>query len=257
MRRKILMVMFLLLLTVLAACNNDTENKAEQDTEEVKTLVVDFEVPEKADVGETVVLKATVTYGDEEVKDADDVNFEYWLQGDEDNTTTIESTNNEDGTYTAEVSFESDGVYEIYAHTTARDLHTMPKKSITVGEGVSTDHGDGHDNDEDSHEHGGHDLAEGFSMHFVKPEDVKVNQEIELMVHLQLDNEPLEQARVRYEIYQEGSEKHDWIDVEESVAGEYTNSHSFIEEGMYTIVIHVENDEGLHEHTEHQMEVTK
>lgn len=27
----------------------------------------------------------------------------------------------------------------MYAHTTARDLHTMPKKSITIGEGISAD----------------------------------------------------------------------------------------------------------------------
>ncbi|WP_042150111.1 FixH family protein [Paucisalibacillus sp. EB02] len=252
--RKIWMVMFVLLLTILTACNNDTENKAGQETEELKMLEVDFEVPEKVGVGETVVLKAIVTYGDEEVKDADEVNFEYWLQGDDDNTTTVESINNEDGTYTAEVSFETDGVYEIYAHTTARELHTMPKKAITVGNGISAKHEDEHEDhhDEEGHEHG---HTDGFSMHFVQPVDVKVNQDVELTVHLQMDNEPLEQARVRYEIKKEGSETPDWIDTEESVSGEYTSSYSFDEEGIYHIVIHVQNEEGLHEHTEQQIEV--
>ena len=91
--------------------------------------------PTLADVGETILLKAVVTYGDEKVDDADELNFEYWEEGNEDDSTTIASTNNGDGTYTAEITIERDGVFSIYAHTTARALHTMPKKSVIVGKG--------------------------------------------------------------------------------------------------------------------------
>jgi len=253
--RRILILIVALTMAVLAACNNDNDTDQSQESEELKMLEVDFEVVDKADVGETVELNAIVTYGDEKVKDADEVTFEYWKQGNEEDSTKIEANNNEDGTYTAQVSFDSDGVYEMYAHTTARDLHTMPKKSITIGDGASSNHEDEHQHDGETHEHSGH--GEGLDMHFIKPENTKVNEEVKLTVNLQMKDEPFEGARVRYEIVNDNSDIHDWVDADETVSGEYTNSYSFAKEGMYKIVIHVENDEGLHEHTEHQIEVNK
>src|SRR5690606_20497992 len=148
--KKIISVLLLFIIIVnLSACGNSGDNNSNQSSEqELKTLKVEFELPEKADVDETVELKAIVTYGDEKVTDADEVEFEYWEQGNQEKSTTIEASNNGDGTYTAEVSFGTDAVYEIYAHTTARDLHTMPKKTITVGEGVNNEQ------EAESHEHG-------------------------------------------------------------------------------------------------------
>ncbi|MGY0694869.1 FixH family protein [Virgibacillus sp. FSP13] len=129
MRKIVWAFIVVLLVTTLAACGED--EKESQDMEP-KALHVEFPVPETTTVGESVELKAIVTYGDEKVKDADEVKFEYWEKGNEDNSTMIEANNNDDGTYTAEVTFDHEGVFEMYAHTTARDLHTMPKKSITV-----------------------------------------------------------------------------------------------------------------------------
>lgn len=119
---------------MLVACNGDSEQ-----ADELKMVEVDFELPEVADVDEEVELKATVTYGDDKVTEADQMDFEYWEESNRDDSTFVEGENNGDGTYTAEVSFEEDGVYEIYAHTTAEGIHTMPKKSITIGDASSTD----------------------------------------------------------------------------------------------------------------------
>lgn len=255
LKRNLGVLLLILIIGLLAACgNNDKNEDKDQATEELKPLEVEFIVPEKADVGEKIQLKAVVTYGDEKVKDADEMNFEYWESGNDEDKTKVESTNNEDGSYTAEVTFDHDGVYEIYAHTTARDLHTMPKKSITIGVGASADHEAEHQEHAEGHDHGHN---EGLSMHFMKPEDIKANQEIELAVHLQLDNEPLTNARVRYEIYKEGSEKHDWVNTEETASGEYKASYSFTQDGTHTIVIHVEDNNGLHEHEEHVVEISK
>jgi len=132
---------------VFAACSNDSEEVDE--SEELKMLEVDFELPETADVGVAVELKATVTYGDDEVTDAEQMEFEYWKDGDKDNSIFVDGENNEDGTYTAEVSFEEEGVYEIYAHTTAESLHTMPKKEIEVGD-VSGDGEADNENEDES-----------------------------------------------------------------------------------------------------------
>ncbi|MGJ9458250.1 FixH family protein [Oceanobacillus sp. CF4.6] len=254
MTRKSLLFMFILLICVLAACNGTAETETED--EELKSLDVEFDVPEQAAAGETIELNAIVTYGDEEVIDADEVKFEYWEKGNEEDSIKVDATNNGDGTYSTEVSFDHDGVYEMYAHTSARAIHTMPKKSITIGEGASADQGEENHEDDGHHEHSGNN--DGFEMDFMEPEGITVNQEIDLTVHLQMDNEAFENADVRYEIVNDSnSEKHDWVDTEESVPGEYTSPYSFVENGSYTVIIHVEDDEGLHEHQEYKIEVGK
>ena len=58
--------------------------------------------------------------------------FEYWQADHRENSILLDAHNHGDGTYSAEVVFEKDGVYEMYAHTTAKDMHTMPKKTITI-----------------------------------------------------------------------------------------------------------------------------
>src|SRR5690625_3911421 len=133
MKRFIFVLMTVFIAAVLIACGNDT---VEED-DELLMLEVEFEPEETASVGDTVELVATVTYGDELVTDADEMEFEYWIGDGEEapedrDSTTVEATNNGDGTYSAEITLDEQGEYWIYAHTTARDLHTMPKRSITV-----------------------------------------------------------------------------------------------------------------------------
>ncbi|MEW9676721.1 FixH family protein [Lentibacillus sp. L22] len=127
--KKYVLAIVLLTMAVLTACGNDDNNS---DSDEVKMLDVDFAVPETAKVGEPVKLQATVTYGGDEVENADDVVFEYWEKGDEDNSTKVDADNNNDGTYSKKVTFDHEGVFEMYSHVDAEGLHTMPKKSITI-----------------------------------------------------------------------------------------------------------------------------
>lgn len=149
MRKNLLFVLFIAMLTLLAACSgSDDAQTEENEEEELHELLVDFDVPKEADVDETVELKATVTYGEEEVTGAD-VEFEYWEEGNEDDSTMVEAEDNEDGTYTAEVDFEDDAVYEMYAHTTAKEQHTMPKEAVAVGD-AEIDEDDA--KDEEDHE---------------------------------------------------------------------------------------------------------
>lgn len=237
----------------LGACGtNSNDEAAQEETEEPEVLEVQFDLPETADVNETIELQATVTYGDELIEDADEVIFEHWEQGHEDDSTMLEANNNEDGTYTAEVSFENDGVYEIYAHTTARDMHTMPRKSVIIGDTESQEDDDTHH--EEGHGHGEH--AEDFAMHFINPETALAGEVTDLTTHLEMGDEPLEDARVRYEITSENHpDMHEWVDAEESESGEYSAAYTFEEAGAYDMMIHVENDNGLHEHESHQIVV--
>jgi len=84
-----------------------------------------------------------------------------------------------------------------------------------------------HDGDDD---HGDHDAdtfhTEGFDMHFTELENVTVAEEMELEVNLTLDEEALEDARVRYEIWKENDKDNtNWVDAQESDAGNYVAEH--------------------------------
>ena len=244
MRKSILFMMLALVVALFTACSNNED--LVNDLEDLPALEVGFDVPETLDVGEKLILEAVVTYGGEAVEDADEVVFEVWEKGKQDESDHLDSDNHGDGTYTAEVTFDKDGIYEMYAHTTARDLHTMPKREVIVGEGG--DYEDDHD------EHGFH--TEGFDMHFMDPEDATVDENIELVTHITLNEADLEDLQVRYEIWNdEISENHDWVDAEEDASGEYSASHTFTEPGTYSIQVHVEDEDDLHEHATYEVEV--
>ncbi|MBS4220391.1 FixH family protein [Bacillus sp. FJAT-49711] len=256
MKKLIGIISISMLVFMLAACNSGKNSNQEDEMPEM--LDVALEVQETADVNEEVPFKATVTQGDEKVSDADEVVFEVWEEGKKEEGEMIDSVNHKDGTYEAKKAFDHDGMFTVQVHVTARGLHTMPKKSVTVGEGVQdenthSDHEEG-DHEHGDHEHGNH--SEDFSMHFMKPESIEKGKNTEFIVHLQDHDQPLEKARVRYEIWNdEISDKHEWVDASETKAGEYSGTHAFNEAGLYSVKIHVQNDEGLHEHEEYEVEV--
>src|SRR5699024_3091213 len=136
LRKSLMMVIAIFTSISVAACGDLNETT---DTDDVQMTDVDFDVPDIAEVDEYIEVEAYVTYGDEAVPDADEVDFEIWEMCDKDNSEHETPTNNDDGTYTLEYTFEEDGIYEVYAHTTAHDMHTMPKKEIKVGEGGEYD----------------------------------------------------------------------------------------------------------------------
>ena len=96
-------------------------------------IIVEVLTSEKLNVGEATTLEVKVTQGGEVVNDADSVDFEVWESGLRDEGTMIDGEFTEDGVYTAEYTFDHDGVYYMYAHTTARGMHVMPKQQFIVG----------------------------------------------------------------------------------------------------------------------------
>lgn len=126
MRKLLVGVMLVLVLGVVAACGSD-------DEEDFTFIEVDFTVPETAEAGETVEFHAFVTYGDEDVTDANVV-FEVWEIEDEDmeNSVKFDGESNDDGSYTADFTFDEPGTYEMYAHTDAHNMHVMPKEQVVV-----------------------------------------------------------------------------------------------------------------------------
>lgn len=118
---------------LLAACGDDPEVET-LDTAEVPAIVeVDIQTAEQLNVGETIQLSARVTQEEEAVNDAKEVKFEVWESGLRDEGEMLDGELKEDGIYVADYTFDHDGVYYMFAHTTARGMHVMPKQELIVG----------------------------------------------------------------------------------------------------------------------------
>ena len=96
-------------------------------------IVVEILTPTEVKANETISLEAHVTQGKENVDDVESMQFEIWESGLRAEGQMIDGELTKDGIYKAEVVLDHDGVYYMYAHTTARGLHVMPKHKIIVG----------------------------------------------------------------------------------------------------------------------------
>ncbi|TSI07021.1 FixH family protein [Lysinibacillus sp. BW-2-10] len=121
---------------LLVGCSsNETEVDTNDEPVDVAALevVVDILTPEQVAVNESVELAAHVSQNGENVDDAESVKFEVWESGLRDHAQMIDGKLDGDGVYKADITFDHDGVYYMFAHTTARGLHVMPKQQIIVG----------------------------------------------------------------------------------------------------------------------------
>ncbi|WP_432352392.1 FixH family protein [Sporosarcina sp. A2] len=259
MKKRQLVVSTALIALLATGCGqNDEANKnASTEDEMVVPIAVEVTVPETGEAGELVHLAAAVTQGDEKVTDANDVEYEIWQEGKKEESWMVKSNQKTDGLYEADATFENDGVYHVQVHVTARDMHTMPMKQITIGKGetqtaVSEESTEAHEH------HGHHGQTVGFSMHFMEPENIKMNEPAMMMVHLQQDEKALEQARVRLEVViNDQADKAQWVTLTEDKAGEYMGEVPFDESGTASVTVHVENDTGLHEHETHTLTISE
>lgn len=253
MKKRYLGAGAVLMTVLLTACGQgDVETNASEADEEIVVLpiVVDLTVPETGEIDEAIQLSTTVTYDEKKVDDADEVEYEIWEEGKKENSWMVQSNQSSNGIYDGEATFDHDGVYHVQVHVTARDMHTMPLKEITIGEGAPAE-------EADAPEHGDQ-STEGFSMHFIEPEDVKVNEPTSMVVHLQKDDAPFEEARVRLEVVvNEKLDKAQWIDLDEDKEGEYISEVTIEETGTADVTVHVEDEHDLHEHETHKVTISE
>ncbi|KAF0816206.1 MULTISPECIES: FixH family protein [unclassified Cytobacillus] len=143
----------LMLMVTLAACSNGNQTTEE----EPQFLDVELSInPEKAEANEPVVFEAKVTYGEEEVTDADEVKFEIWrANATEHEKVLVEHAGH--GIYRLKKTFEEEGTYYIYSHVTARRMHNMPKKEFVIGQPSAPEKESGsQEEDMDDNDHGSH-----------------------------------------------------------------------------------------------------
>jgi ABC-type Na+ efflux pump permease subunit len=117
---------------LLNGCGSE-ENKAHTAAETPEVLDVKLTGPEKVKPGEHAAYEAAVSYGDEAVTDADEVEFEVWKDG-EKNDSKMFKAKQEDGVYRFETEFKKDGVYTVQSHVTAKKQHSMPTLKVEVGD---------------------------------------------------------------------------------------------------------------------------
>ncbi|WP_285766021.1 FixH family protein [Peribacillus sp. SI8-4] len=128
-------MLFCTMLIILAGCGKEEEIP--------KMLNVDLAVdPIQGQVKEPVKFQAKVTYGDDKVKDADDVSFEIWLANSADHEK-IAAKHIGNGIYEIVKTFDEEGTYYVYAHVTARDSHNMPKEEFVIGKPSPPEQNDG------------------------------------------------------------------------------------------------------------------
>ena len=126
---------FLSLLAVpvlLVGCNEevDTNDAGSAMPQQIEVSIL---TEKTLPVGEKVKLAAQVKQGKEFVEDAEEVKFEVWESGMREDGVMLEGALTKDGTYEVDFTFDHDGVYYMYAHTTARGIHVMPKMELIVG----------------------------------------------------------------------------------------------------------------------------
>jgi hypothetical protein len=130
--KKFLLLMFSSVL-VLVGCSNKTT----EDLEVPELIEVAVETtPATLTVNESIRIEAKVTQGKEVVKDADEMKFEIWKDGqaDDQHEKISGRLDKEKGVYYAEKVFGEPGKYNVIAHVTARDMHNMPKAQLEVSE---------------------------------------------------------------------------------------------------------------------------
>ena len=152
--------------TLLVGCNAkiDTNEAGSPMPQPVEVTIL---TEEKLPVGEKVKLVAQVKQGEEIVEDAEEVKFEVWESGMREESVMLEGVLTKDGTYEGDFTFNHEGVYYMFAHTTARGMHVMPKVELIVGNpnmskvlednsSNTMNHSEGNEHDDEDSDHNGH-----------------------------------------------------------------------------------------------------
>ncbi|TKC19569.1 FixH family protein [Robertmurraya kyonggiensis] len=148
--------LLILLITFIGAVSITGCAQQDEKSEEPFFTEVNLSVnPQKGEVNEPVIIEAKVTYGDEEVTDADEVLFEIWRAHDEEHEK-MEIKHAENGIYRLEKSFEQEGTYYVISHVTAREMHNMPKTEFVIGEASEPEEDSTSQMNMEEHEEGEH-----------------------------------------------------------------------------------------------------
>jgi hypothetical protein len=118
-----------ILFILLTACKDNQEHSEKASLEPIKVEII---TPNRLAIGKTVNLQIKVTQSNENVDDADEVEFEIWKDDDRSHSDMASAKNIGEGIYEVKKSFKEEGTYSIQTHVTARSMHSMPTKQVVV-----------------------------------------------------------------------------------------------------------------------------
>ena len=240
----------LVLSFILSACGAEEDHNSHSmsDDEVPEMLMVELTVPEKVVTGEEVEFIAKVTQGEEIVEDANEVKFEV-LNKSTGEKEMIDGSLNKDKNYSTSYSFEEAGMYDITSHVTARNMHTMPTKTIEVtGEEVANASTEANATTEtNSHSEATGHHGPGATIEF-EDGTATVGEAVELTATISMSESPLEGARVQYEIVRNDADYHHWVEASENEPGKYQVEFTFTESGTYEVQVHVTKGDDIHDH---------
>jgi uncharacterized protein YcfL len=132
---KKIVCLLLVTLFILVGCSNEQDVRNDADNQELIEVSVEINSP-TIKTNEEVMIKAKVTQGKEVVKDANEVVFEIWRDGqtEEEHEKVEGEIDQKKGVYFINKTFNEPGLYYIITHVTARNMHTMPKLEVEVKE---------------------------------------------------------------------------------------------------------------------------
>ncbi|MFZ3589526.1 FixH family protein [Bacillus sp. DJP31] len=236
-------VSFGLIFVLLVGCNDVNGDSIDTVMPAILEVLIQTS-SENPVVGEEVLIEAIVTQAGEAVDDANDVSFEVW-EANSDDHEMIVGEHGTKGVYFTSKVFETGGEYNVVAHVTARDQHTMPKIELIVG-AATEDTAQEHSNQEHDHE------KRKLSIDVKLPEVVVANELLPIEVIVLHEEKPLLDAQVKFEIWGENESRHVFIDAKEKSDGNYAASFEVKQSGKHHIVVHIQNDT-LHEHIEREV----
>lgn len=125
----------LVTLFLIIGCSN--EQAVRNDAEISELIEVSVEINSSTiKKDEEIIIIAKVTQGKEVVKDATEVKFEIWKDGETDveHEKVEGELDQNEGVYFINKTFHEPGLYYIITHVTARNMHSMPKLEVEVVE---------------------------------------------------------------------------------------------------------------------------
>ncbi|WP_332689248.1 FixH family protein [Halalkalibacter lacteus] len=234
-------------IMIVAACGQTEEEQGGADlVDELTPIEVELDVPESAEIGETITFSSSVTQGEDFVDDAREVVYEIWPEGQKEQSELIEAEEQEGHVYLLDHVFKEAGNYHVQTHVTARGLHRMPTSQIQVGEVES------HEQDEEDHSH-----EDGHHHEHEHRTEIDINTSIEgverLVVQVAVEGLAYTGGDVTLEMWQDGDEQRQWLDLDEIEEGEFELRNIDEFSGTYYVIVHIQ-DEKLHEHFHIELE---
>lgn len=137
--KKALIVFSVVALFMIASCAIGQNQPGQQQADTFQTLQAELDAPSETALNEPVTLSVSLTYENEMVSNANEVDFEIWRDGARDTSKVTAAEEADNGTYSIETSFTEDGIYHIQANVSAEGNQLTPSQRIIAGDVPESD----------------------------------------------------------------------------------------------------------------------